>query len=339
MKKTLAALLPVALLASSLAACSGGASSGAAAGTSVKTGLAVITAIDSSKDAGDADGLAQVDSTVVAVTVGADGKLAKVAIDSVQTKIAIGKDGKIATPLDTVVESKDELGEGYGMKGKSGLGKEWNEQAQAFADYAVGKTVADLKGIALDEEGHATDTDVTASTTISVGDFIDAIEKAASNAQDLGAKADDKLGLGIVTNIASSKDAGDKDGVAQAYSEYSVITLGADGKITSAITDASQTNVNFSKEGKITTDLASAFKTKDELGADYGMKGQSGIGKEWNEQAKGFSDYIKGKTPDEVKGIAVDEEGHPTASDLTSSTTIGIVDFQEAVQKAASTAK
>ena len=35
------------------------------------------------------------------------------------------------------------------------------------------------------------------------------------------------------------------------------------------------------------------------------MRGNSGIGKEWNEQANAFAEYIVGKTVDEVKGIAV----------------------------------
>jgi hypothetical protein len=66
--------------------------------------------------------------------------------------------------------------------------------------------------------------------------------------------------------------------------------------ITSCIIDASQTNINFSKEGKITSDINAEFQTKNELGDAYGMKKASSIGKEWNEQANAFAQYVVGKT-------------------------------------------
>ncbi len=36
--------------------------------------------------------------------------------------------------------------------------------------------------------------------------------------------------------------------------------------------DAAQTKVNFNAYGQLVTDLGTEFKTKNELGADYGMK-------------------------------------------------------------------
>ena len=41
-------------------------------------------------------------------------------------------------------QSKWEKLEGYNMKGASPIGKEWYEQAEAFENLAVGKTVAEL---------------------------------------------------------------------------------------------------------------------------------------------------------------------------------------------------
>ena len=74
-----------------------------------------------------------------------------------------------------------------------------------------------------------------------------------------------KTGLGIVTSVAGSTNAGDEDGLAQAYSYIAAVTVGADNKIIDCKLDAAQTNINFSKEGKITTDLAAGFQTKKEL--------------------------------------------------------------------------
>ncbi|HWP79792.1 MAG TPA: hypothetical protein VN446_04040 [Candidatus Acidoferrum sp.] len=344
MKKYLSVLLASVLAISMLAGCSPKTEP---AGTTpeetppveevatASTGLAVISSIAKSKDAGEKDGLAQVDSAIVAVTVDKDGKIVDCVIDAAQTKINFSAAGELVTPADTVFKTKNELGEEYGMKGASGIGKEWNEQAAAFADYVVGKTADEVKNIAIDEEGHATGSDLTASVTIGIDDYIEAVAKAVANANELGAAATDKLSLAVVTNMGKSANAGEKDGLAQAYSTYIAVTTDADGKITSCAIDASQSNVNFDATGKITTDLAAAvLRTKNELGEEYGMKGASGIGKEWNEQAAAFALYVTGKTAAEVEGIAIDEEGHATGSDLTASVTIGIDDFKAALAKA-----
>ena len=304
-----------------------------------KTGLAVLTSIGKSTDAtADAEGLAQVDSTVVAVLVGEDGKILDCAIDAAQTKINFSAEGKITTDLATVFQSKQELGTDYGMAGASSIGKEWSEQANAFADYVVGKTLEEVKGIAL-TEGVPSDADLSSSVTVHVSDFISGVEKAVNNAKALGANADDKLGLGVATNIAKSADAGEEDGVAQAYTNYSVVTTDKDGKITSSIIDASQSDVKFSATGAITSDLAVAPQTKQELGADYGMAKASSIGKEWFEQVDALSEYVVGKTVDEVKGIAVTEEGVPSDADLASSVTIHIGDYTTVIDKAVANAK
>jgi hypothetical protein len=300
----------------------------------VKTGLAVVSSVAKSKDAGEADGLAQADSTIVAVTVDKDGKIVDCVLDVAQTKINFNAAGELTTPADTVFKTKHELGAEYGMKGASAIGKEWNEQADAFVSYVKGKTVEEVMSIALDEEGHATVPDLTASVTIKLGDYVEAIEKAVANAQDLGAAATDKLSLGVETTMGKSANVGEKDGLAQIYSNYVAVTTDADGKITSSVIDASQCNVNFDKTGKITSDLTAALQTKNELGENYGMKGASKIGKEWNEQAAAFAQYITGKTAAEVSGIAVDEGSHATSPDLTASVTISLGDIMAAFAKA-----
>lgn len=301
----------------------------------VKTGLAVVSSIEKSKDAGEKDGAAQTDSVIVAVTIDNEGKIVQTLIDTAQTKIEFSKEGKILPDLNTVFKSKQELKEEYGMIKASTIDKEWYEQANALAEYVEGKTVEEVKGIAVDEAGVTTEADLVSSVTIKINPYKEAIEKAAANAQNLGADASDKLGLGVVTTISKSKDAtADKEGLAQAYSTYTVATFDADGKVTSSVIDASQANVNFDAAGKITTDLAVAPITKVELGEDYGMKKASAIGKEWYEQADAFAAYVVGKTVEEIKGIAVDESGHATEEDLVSSVTVGIVDLQSIFEKA-----
>lgn len=301
----------------------------------LKTGLSVALSLGSTKaPADDADGTAQVDAFIVAVLVDADGKIVDCKIDSSQAKMKFSKEGKLTTDVATVFKTKQELGTDYNMKGASGIGKEWNEQADFFAAYVIGKTVDEVKGIAINEQGVAGDADVAAGITVHIADFISGVEKAVANAADLGAKAGDKLGIGTYTDMAKSTDAtADKAGLAQAYAYYTATSFDASGKITSCIIDASQGNVNFDTTGAITTDLAVAPKTKQELKEAYDMKKASGIGKEWYEQANSFAEYVNGKTVEEVKGIAL-TEGKPADVDLAASVTVHVNSFQDVIEKA-----
>lgn len=314
----------------------------AEAGDSLSTGYAVLSSIGKSTDAGEKDGLAEVDTMFAAVLVDGSGKITDCKIDSVQTKVDFSKEGKVLTDLATEVKTKNQLGEEYGMRKASAIGKEWNEQADGFAKYVIGKTADEVKGIAVSSDGLADDADLKATITVHVGDFIKVVSQAAADAKDLGAKEGDKLGYGIVTNIESSKDAAsDADGQAQAYSTYTIASFGADGKITSCAIDASQVNVTFDATGKLTSDVASTdFKTKDQLGDGYGMRKASGIGKEWNEQAAAFAEYATGKTVKDITGLAIDtEEGAPTDADLKASVTVGIGAFQQGLAEAETNAK
>lgn len=333
MKRTIAIGTALAILVLSMVGCTSNT-----AGEKVKTGIAIVSSIAKSADAGEKDGLAQSDSVIAAVTVDKDGKIVSCFIDAAQTKANFSTQGKVITALDAEFKTKMELGADYGMKKASTIQKEWNEQATAFAAYAVGKTVEQIKGIAVNDEGAPTGADLTGSVTVGIGDFQAAIEKAVANAKDLGAKSGDKLGLGVTTNIAKSTDAGDEDGLIQVYSTYAAVTFDSASKITSCMIDASQNNVNFTKAGKITTDLAAALKTKVELGDDYGMKKASSIQKEWFEQAAAFASYVVGKTTAEVKGIAV-TEGKATGADLKATVTVTIGDFMAAIEKAGANAK
>jgi predicted small lipoprotein YifL len=341
MKKKVALFLVLAMVMLALAACGGGAKEEAqapaddnAAAGAVKTGLAVVTSTARSADAGEKNGFELADSEVVAVTVDANGTIVDCAIDSAQTTIEFTKEGKLATPVDSIFPSRQELGASYGMKAASGIGKEWNEQATALSNYVIGKTIDEVKGIAVTAEGAPKDADLASSVTIGIAPYIEAIEKAVANAQDMGASATDKLGIGVTTNLGFSADAGEKDGLAEAYSYYTATTFNADGKITSCLIDASITDVTFDKTGKITSDINAAYKTKNELGAEYGMAKASSIGKEWNEQAAAFAKYVVGKTVDEVKGIAINADGAPTADDLKASVTVHITDFTTIIEKA-----
>ena len=107
-----------------------------------------------------------------------DGKITSCYIDSVQAKIAFDATGTITTDLSAPVKTKNELGEGYGMKAWGGAIAEWNEQAASFAAYVTGKTAAEVEGIAVTETTKPADVDLSASVTIAIGGFQALIAKA-----------------------------------------------------------------------------------------------------------------------------------------------------------------
>ena len=313
-------------------------SSPVAAEGELLTGIGTVVGIDSSVDAtADAEGTAQCDATVAAVTVDSNGAIVECVIDIAQTKIGVSADGKITSDLNAEYPSKRELGDDYGMKKASSIGKEWYEQADAFAEWAVGKTAADISSMAI-SEGYAGDADLAASVSIHVTGFQAAVLEAMNNAVAGGAAEGDKLGLGLSTKISNSKDAAEEDGVAEAYTTISVLTVNEEGVITSSILDAVQAKITFDANGVITADKSADVPSKNELGDAYGMKSASAIGKEWNEQAAAYAAYTVGKTVDEVQGTAV-TEGRAADADLAASVSIHITDFNAVIAKAVANAK
>ncbi|MEG2205008.1 MAG: hypothetical protein RRY21_07600, partial [Oscillospiraceae bacterium] len=187
--------------------------------TGDKLGLASANNLAKSKDAtAEKAGVAQSYVTYAAVTFDGKGKISSCMLDAVQVNVGFDASGKVTSDLTAVTKTKNELGASYGMKGASGIGKEWNEQANALCAYVIGKTIDQVKGIAVNEKGAPTEKELSASVTVGIGGYVAAIEKAVANAQSLGAKTGDKLGLASANNIAKSKDAtAEKAGVAQSY--------------------------------------------------------------------------------------------------------------------------
>jgi len=294
----------------------------------LKTGLAIVTGIGESENAKQA----KYDITIVAVTVDDSGVIQDCIIDSVGATIAFDGKGVITSDLSADILTKNELGDNYGMKAYGNAKYEWYEQAAALANYAKGKTVAELKNGAVNEAGKAADADLASTATIYLGGYVAAIEQAVANAQHLGAQSGDTLKLAVI-NAASGNDAtAEKAGNAQLDCNVAVLTVN-NGVITSCVIDAVQAKVGFGTDGTISTDLAAAVLTKNQLGENYGMKAWGNAKYEWNEQAASFAKYVTGKTAQQVSGIAV-SEGKPADADLAATVTIAIGDFQALIAKA-----
>ena len=141
--------------------------------------LATMNSVKSSTSAtAETAGNAQLDADITALTR-KDGKVTSCIIDSVQAKIAFDATGTITTDLSAPVQTKNELGENYGMVAWGGAIAEWNVQAASFAAYVTGKTAAEIAGIAVNEGTKPADgSDLATSVTIAIGGFQALMAKA-----------------------------------------------------------------------------------------------------------------------------------------------------------------
>ncbi len=174
MKKLLSLILIVAML-----------STISVAALADTTGLGMVFYIygGHSKNAtADADGAVEVDTTACAVTLGADGKITNISFDVAQGKGAFNAKGEITSAMDAALKTKKELGDDYGMRKASAIGKEVNEQIAALEAWCIGKTVDEVVAKCI-TEGDNADADLIAGCTISVGDYVKALQAAAANAK------------------------------------------------------------------------------------------------------------------------------------------------------------
>lgn len=280
MKKLFKACLAVAM-AASLVACGG-----EKAAPIAKAGLGVVSTWK--------DG--QVNSTIVALGLDAAGKIAYIDLDVAQS-----------TPDDAEkakTETKEELTTRYGMKDFSPIGKEWFEQAEAFEAWCLEKTPAEVAAMeTMDFHGGKapkTGTDLAASCTIVIDDFLAAVAKAAANAVEVNAETV-KLGR-TMANSAGQVD-----------TDLVMVALDKDGKVIKAKWDVAQIK-------------ATVTDTKSERGTKYEMKAFSPIGKEWYEQAEAFEAYCVGKTLAEIAAMPLKDYhgGKAPEGDLAASVTITV---------------
>ncbi len=356
MKKSLALVLVLALAVVSLAGCTGGAP---ATPTATKVGLGNITSIAKSKDYSvDATGKetlasAQVDTVMAAVAFDKDGKVFSVKIDTAQTKVNFDKAMKVTSDKAAHIKSKVELGDEYAMKAVSTIGKNWFEQIAELEKWMVGKTVDEIKALKVKQRdaSHVAVPDVpelTSLVTITVEEYLEAVEEAWEEAKDVQGAV--KVGLGVETSIAKSKDysvdAAGKETLpaAQVDTVMTATAFDKDGKVVGVVIDTAQTKVNYDKDGKVTSDKAAHVPSKVELGDAYAMKAVSTIGKNWFEQIAELEKWMVGKTVDEIKALKVKQRdaSHvavPDVPELTSLVTITVEEYLEVVEKAYNTAK
>ena len=153
-------------------ACASAAPLGGAKGDRVSLGVVAENASSDVTATDDKDLNAEVELTFAALTLDADGRITSAIGDMAEPALTVAADGGITAP--EAIRTKLELGDGYGMRGASALGKEWYEHSEGYCSYLKGKTEKEVADIPAD----GSDADLAALCTIS----IDALQKAAGDA-------------------------------------------------------------------------------------------------------------------------------------------------------------
>ena len=151
-------------------ACANARTLGAAKGDRVALGIEAVNGTSDITATDDKDVNAQVDVSIVALTTDTDRRVTSAIADMAEPALTVVSDGGVTAP--DLVKTKLELGEDYGMRGASALGKEWYEHSEGFCDALKGKTRTEIAGLS------GGDADLKALCTIDITD----LQKAALDA-------------------------------------------------------------------------------------------------------------------------------------------------------------
>ena len=311
----------------------------AAAAEGLRLGFGAIVTTGHSADAKDGKPTTAESYTYyAAVLIDGESRIQNVWIDAVVHNATIDDKGAITSDIKALGATKRELGDAYGMKKASAIGKEWWEQADALEAFFVGKTVAEIDAAAVEGDKKVF-VDLKTSSTFGPAKYVEALKKAVAAAEKATPTAATKLGFGtVITADKSANATADKDGQFQSYTSLAVAAIDDSGKVLDTWIDAVVHGITFDKTGKLTADLTALGATKRELGDAYGMKKASAIGKEWWEQADALEAYLEGKTVEEIKALPT-EGDKKTFVDLKSSSTFGPGHYIEALEKAVAQAQ
>ena len=200
------------------------------------------------------EGKAQVNATMAAVVLDAEGTIVAVDLDVAQSTCPTTEAGAFtAEGFDN--RTKTEKGADYGMAPVSPIGAEWDAQMAAFEAWAVGKTVDYITGVELVESnGHmvaANEADLYAGCTMAIGDFQAAVADALNSTTEFTAESF-KLGLGVVTTCSVSEATAEKAGSIQMYSDFAAVVTAEDGTILAARLDAIQPAIGLNADNTLT---------------------------------------------------------------------------------------
>ena len=296
---------------------------------SLRLGLGLYTSAKATSATEDANGSGSASVTAAAILLDENNKITACVLDCAESRVSYSAGGKALAGEELL--TKREQGDGYGMKAYGGASREWYEQADAFSALAIGKTLDSLKEL-VTEDGKGNDEVIRAGCTISVSDFVKAIEKAVQNAVPSEATPTDRLKLGASSTQTARDADGDIKGLNEIETTFFAATVDGNGKLTAAYTDCVQAEFTFDANGISQNDGDWILSSKRDAGDDYGMKAYGGAAKEWYEQAAAFDHACIGKTASEISGL-VTENGKGSAELQSAGCTISVSGFVKAASK------
>lgn len=289
------------------------------ASAAVKFGAGVylsnIAATDATEDQA---GQGSVDVTVAAVTVDADGKIVACDLDTMQNAVTYTFEGKAVAKNEfkTKREFYPSMGENV---------KAWHEQADAFETVIVGKTIAQVKALVLEDNKGSKEV-ADAGCTIKINEFVGAIEKAVANAKTEVA-ADASLKVAIAT-VQTCTDATEDQAGSNKVTVNICAAAQKDGKFVAASSDCVEVSFGFDVAGKSSFDATKAVQTKREF---YPSMGENT--KTWSEQADAFDAACVGKTGAEIAGLQAEDSTYGVDSLKSAGCTIKVDGFVAAASK------
>ena len=330
MKKILSVLLCLLMLATLLVSCG--------KAEPLKIGVGTYTEAEAKDASEDANGKAKATTTVAALTVDADGKIVACVLDAANATVSYTAEGKAVA--NESFKTKKELGDNYNMKTYGKAAFEWYEQADKFAALVIGKTLDEVKALVAGDDGKGTTDVINAGCTITVSEFVYAIEEAFKNLVASEATAKDTLKLGVYTEQTCTDATEEKNGSNKLETTFFAAAVNADAKIVAAYTDCVQVSFAFDATGKSAFDATKAITSKRAAGADYGMSkygiyqdnNGDGVVKEWNEQAAIFDSKCVGKTASEVASL-LGEKNYGNSDLQSAGCTILVNGFVKAAAK------
>ena len=172
-----------------------------------RIGIGSYTTTDSSYSSVEGEnGTGVVSTTYATVVFDSNDIIKKVYIDQVESKVYFDAKGQIVTNgADTNIRTKRELGDEYGMKNASPIGKEWYELINGIESWLVGKNIKNIANGVMNNNmyGNGANSD---SVTDGVSGVVDGIADGAENIVGDVTSGAESIVNDVTDNMADNTD-------------------------------------------------------------------------------------------------------------------------------------
>ena len=238
----------------------------------------------------------KVTNITLAIVFDEAGKIVDARFDSAEASLKV-TDGEI-TAVDRLT-TKVEKGEGY-----TGMSASWEQEADAFEYFIIGKTAAEVAALTFVADG--ADAGLVAGCTMksSMPVFQALVAKADAYTRKVTFKTTEAitLGLAIDAKLTGSVEAG-----AKVSADFAAVAV-AGGKVVASMIDSAESSYAFAyNDENEAYDITVTYKgTKNEQGDAYDSYAPMASGR-WYAQAQAFANTAVGKTVAELAGLSTDK--------------------------------